>query len=58
MCSIKNTMMNGKLFFSMIHHNDLGIFLVQCYIYRQYTHKYVLKYLRILFLYSEHTNTR
>ncbi len=51
-------MMNVKHFFS-IHHNDLGLFLVQCYTYyRQYKHKCVVKYLRILFLYSEHTNTR
>ncbi len=50
--------MNVKHFFS-IHHNDLGLFLVQCYTYyRQYKHKCVVKYLRILFLYSEHTNTR
>lgn len=43
-------MMNGKHFFS-IHHNDLGLVLVQCcHYYRQYIHKCVVKYLRILFL--------
>ncbi len=37
-------MMNVKHFFS-IHHNDLGLFLVQCYTYyRQYKHKCVVHF--------------
>ena len=49
-------MTNGKHFFS-IHHNDWGLLFSYTY-YSQYIHKCVVKYLRILFLYSGHTNTR
>ncbi len=51
-------MMNVKHFFS-IHHNDLGLFLVQCYTYyRQYKHKCVVKiFENIVFILRTHKYT-
>jgi len=53
MCSMENTsspfiIMTWAIFCSVLH----------LLYYRHYINKCVVKYLRILFLYPEHTNTR